>query len=115
MFRINYFSAILAILFTTAIIYAAWVYSGNGFKSLYLFVATTTTLIYLFFIMALAHQNEKKSINVRVLSVLFFLINGAHLLYFTGSDRSESAFIISATLIILSYIIFLHGITKSKT
>ena len=115
MYRINYFFALLAILFTTVITYALWVYSGNSFKPLYVSVAATNTLTYLFFTMAFAHQNEKKTINVRTLSVFFFFINVVHLLYFSGTERGESAFIISASLIILPYIAFIYGITRAKT
>lgn len=115
MYRINYFFALLAILFTAVTTYALWVYSGNSFKPLYVSVAATSTLTYLFFTMAFAHQNEKKTINVRTLSVFFFIINIFQLLYFSGADRGESAFVISASLIILSYIAFIYAITRAKT
>jgi len=115
MYRINYFFALLAILFTAVITYALWVYSGNSFKPLYVSVAATSTLTYLFFTMAFAHQNEKKTINIGTLSVFFFIINVVHLLYFSGAERGESAFIISCSLIIVPYIAFVYGISKSKT
>jgi hypothetical protein len=110
--KINPFYFIIALLFSAIVAYSIQIYCQNNFKLLYTIFGTIGTLVYFTFFIAAQFNNVRTTINVKTGTSVFLLLNFLMLFYFAGVNRTESAFIIGYSLILLAYASIVYFIAK---
>jgi 4-amino-4-deoxy-L-arabinose transferase-like glycosyltransferase len=110
--KINPFYFVISLLLSALVAYGTQIYGHNNFKLLYTIFGTLGTLVYFTFFIAAQFNNVRTTINVKTGTSLFLLLNFLMLFYFAGINRTESAFIIGYSLIIVAYASIVYFIAK---
>jgi len=110
--KINPFYFIIALLLSALVAYSIQIYCQNNFKLLYSIFGTLGTLVYFIFFIAVQFNNVRTSINVKTATSVFLLLNLILLFYFAGINRTESAFVIIYSLVLLVYASIVYFISK---
>lgn len=110
--KINPFYFLIALLLSALVAYATHIYGYNNFKLLYTIFGTLGTLVYFTFFIAAQFNNVRTTINVKTGTSVFLLLNFFILFYFAGINRTESAFIIGYSLILVVYVSIVYFISK---
>lgn len=110
--KINPFLFIISLLLSALVAYSMQIYGHNNFNLLYTIFGTLGTLVYFTFFIAAQFSDVRTTINVKTSTSVFLLLNFIMLFYFAGINRTESAFVISYSLILLVYASIVYFISK---
>ena len=110
--KINPFLFIISLLLTALVAYGTQIYGQNNFKLLYTIFGTLGTFVYFIFFISARFNDVRTTINVKTSTSVFLLLNFFMLFYFAGINRTESAFVIIYSLILLVYASIIYFISK---
>jgi 4-amino-4-deoxy-L-arabinose transferase-like glycosyltransferase len=110
--KINPFYFYISLSLSALVGYAIQTYGHNNFKLLYTIFGTLGTLVYFTFFIAAQFNNVRTTINVKTVTSVFLLLNFLMLFYFAGINRTESAFIIGYSLILVAYASIVYFVAK---
>jgi prepilin signal peptidase PulO-like enzyme (type II secretory pathway) len=110
--KINPFYFVISLLLSALVAYGTQIYGQNNFKLLYTIFGTLGTLVYFTFFLAAQFNDVRTTINVKTGTSVFLLFNFIMLFYFASIDRTESAFVIFYSLVLLVYASIVYLISK---
>ena len=112
--KLNFVQAIIAIAISTLISYGFYIFNeseNNIIFSLGSFVIFSTSLI---FFLGTDFELPRTTTNVRVVSVIYFIVAMISSLIFTFINFTVPSFVITNAIMLLVYILIIFSIYKAK-
>lgn len=94
------------------IAFSCYQYSNNLFKHIFTIMASISSLLILFFMLAAQFNDSRTTINIRTTSILAMFVNLLLLFLFSGSDSTLAAFVISLCFLIVIYLGVVYSIVQ---
>lgn len=114
--KLNFFLCVIALLSATLVSYLVYAATDPNYENLVLLVgcAGGGTVIPLLVGMGVSFDSRGKSVNCRLVSVLFFIgLLTAHLC-FAYNEVRQSTIIVTCGTLLLTYLVIIYCLTKTR-
>jgi hypothetical protein len=100
---------------SSLIAFLCYQYSINLFKQLFTAGALLSSLVFLFFMLAVQFNNQRTTINIKAISTLATIVNLFVLFLFSGAGSTQVAFVISHCFLMVIYLGLVYAISQKST